>query len=126
MSVTWGNRLRVRFHTVGSLVFEVFGNIFFGCYIIGRTSLLHSTTRILAAVPPCGSRISDWIGRNFPKSHCRAEGAFRVPAQTTEVGFWSVLDIYLPEVDRYSLSDRSRVRPAEFGSGVKFTCLHTL
>ena len=56
-----------------------------------------------------------------PKAH------FRVPAQTTEVGFWSVLDIYLDEkVSRCSLSDRSRVRPAAFGSGIKFRSLDTL
>ena len=50
----------------------------------------------------------------------RAEGAFRVPAQTTEVGFWSVLDISLSlsrRVDR-SLSDLPRRGPQRFDLGL--------
>ena len=58
-----------------------------------------------------------------PKAH------FRVPAQTTEVGFWSVLDIYLvslPKVDRCSLSDLPRrgLQPLDLGLnlGVSTLC----
>ena len=50
-----------------------------------------------------------------PKAH------FRVPAQTTEVGFWSVLDIYISlsrRVDRCSLSDLPRRGPQRFDLGL--------
>ena len=75
--------------------------------------------RAMPSAPPCRARLELVV-------YNRAEGAFPgTSADNRSRILVCPRYISLEKVSRCSLSDRSRVRPAAFGSGVKFRCMAT-